>query len=86
MQITVNDSQTCLEIPPGIQIVELANTGAETCYRGWEPNTSAAGSTQGLPIEAGAQVIYSQVPLSNKVLRLRCATAKSTTINYSFSS
>lgn len=86
MQITVTDVQRCLEIPAGVQVVEIANTGAEICYRGWEPDTSAAGAKQGLPIVAGAQLIYNQVPLSGKVLRLRCAAGKSTTINYSFSS
>jgi hypothetical protein len=85
MQITVTDTQKCLEIPAGTRLVEIANTGSQACYRGWEPETSAAGATQGLPIAAGAQVIYNDVPLSAKVLRLQCATGLSTTINYSFS-
>lgn len=84
MQITINDTQTLLDIPLGVALVEIANTGSATVYRGWETFVEAAGANQGVPLATGHQILYggAQIPLSGQTLRLVCATGESTTLNY----
>lgn len=84
MQITATDKQVLLEIPLGATLVEIANTGSNTVYRGWETTVSAAGDSQGVPLAAGNQIIYGggQLPISGRTLRFICASGQSTTINY----
>ena len=59
MQLTVTDQLTLLEIPLGVSLVEIANTGSATVYRGWERQVQAApGALQGVPLGAGNQILY----------------------------
>ena len=85
MQLTITDQLTLLEIPLGVSLLEIANTGSATAYRAWERQLQAApGPLQGVPLGAGNQILYggAQVPLSGQTLRFICATGDTTTINY----
>ena len=86
MQITVTDAGRSLSIPVGTKLVEIHNTGSSTVYRGWEPETTAAGATQGVPLEADRGVIYGGhgVPVQSGALRLVTASGATTTVNYTF--
>ncbi len=86
MQITITDTVRSLAIPSGTKLFEIHNTGSSTVYRGWEPETTATGATQGVPLEADRGIIYGGhgVPVQSGVLRLVTAAGASTTVNYTF--
>jgi hypothetical protein len=83
MQLTVTDEQSQLPLESKRRKVILCNTGEETIYYGWESQTSAAGSTQGVPLVAGAVIAMGgdDMGLGN-TLFLICAEDAESTLNY----
>ena len=86
MKTDITEAGFDLAIPAGTKLVEIHNTGTAAVYRGWEPETSASGATQGVPLGADKAVIYGGhgVPVQSGVLKLVTAAGTTGTVNYTF--
>lgn len=87
MQVTVTstlDSANNIPAKPGRKQLMLRNTGDNTVYYGWEADVSAAGATQGIPLEPDEFIAWGGKDLDlNSELKLICGAGETTTVNYS---